>query len=92
MKLRLRRQVSVRGEWSVLDLVRGYRICHYNHRHHGGTHVHHPESSAPLAAVAVESAQEAEAVMRRYHDKYDAFDLAKLVEVIETWKSESAGV
>lgn len=90
MKLRLRRQESSRGEWSVLDRVRGYRICRYNHPHHGGTHVHHPETSVPLATVDVEAAHEAEAVMRRYDDTHDAFELTKLQEVIKTWKSESA--
>lgn len=90
MKLRLRRQESVRGEWSVLDLVRGYRICQYNHPHHGGTHVHHPETSAPRALVDVDTMREAEIVMRRFHEEHDTFDVKKLQEVIDAWKSESA--
>ncbi len=89
MKLRLRRQENDRGEWSVLDRVRGYRICRYNHRHHDGTHVHFPETSEPLAPVDVASADEAVAVMTAYHGEHDSFALDRLQEVITTWKSAS---
>lgn len=74
----------------MLDPLRGYRICRYNHGHHEGTHVHHPENDPPLATLDLATPQEAETVMRRYHEKHDAFDLDHLQEVIETWRSESA--
>ena len=90
MKLRLRRQETSRGEWSVLDTLRGYRICRYNHLHHEGTHVHHPENDPPLATVDLATPAEAEIVMRRYHEEHDTFDLGKMQEVIERWRSESA--
>jgi hypothetical protein len=90
VKLRLRRQETGRGEWSVFDPLRGYRLCRFNHLHHEGTHVHHPENEVPLASVDVNTPQEAEIVMRRYHDQHEAFNLTKLKEVIDTWKSESA--
>ena len=89
MKLRLRRQESSRGEWSVLDPIRGYRICRYNHAHHGGTHVHHPENDPPVAPVDLATPRDAETVMHRFDEKHDAFDLKHLHEVIKTWKSES---
>lgn len=92
MKLRLRRQETGRGEWSVLDPLRGYRICRYNHTHHEGTHVHHPENGPPLSTVDLATPQEAEIVMRRYHEQHATFDLTNLKEVIDTWRSESADV
>lgn len=85
----MRRQETDRGEWSVFDPLRGYRICRYNHPHHGGTHVHHPENDRPVGPVDLNTPQEAEAVMRRYHERHDAFALNKLKEVIATWRSES---
>ena len=89
VKLRLRRQETGRGEWSVYDPIRRYRICRYDHAHHGGTHVHHPENATPLATVDIETPQEAETVMRRYHETHESFELKQLHEVIHTWKSES---
>lgn len=85
----MRRQETGRGEWSVLDPIRGYRICRYNHRYHDGTHVHQPENAPPLGAVDLDTPKEAEAVMRRYHEENEPFDLAGLREVIKQWKSES---
>ncbi len=89
MKLRLRKQETGRGEWSILDQARGYRICHFNHPHHGGTHIHYPETSSDLETVDIGTPQEAEQVMRLYHELHDAFNLVKLTEVIQAWKSVS---
>jgi hypothetical protein len=73
----------------VLDPRRGYRICRYHHAKHGGTHVHYPETAAPMAIVELSKPQEAEAIMLRYHAEHDAFDFEKLQEVIEKWRSAS---
>lgn len=90
VKWRLRRQESRRGEWSVLDPLRGYRICRYYHARHGGTHVYHPENGPAIGPVPLTKPQEAETVMRRYHEKHETFDLRKLEREIEQWRSESA--
>lgn len=89
VRLRLRRQTSARNEWSVLDRTRGYRICTFNHAHHEGTHLHYPEVSDPLATVDVETMQQAEAIMRAYHDAHDEFAQERFMEVYEAWKSAS---
>lgn len=90
VKRRLRRQENARGEWSVVDLVRGYRICRYNHEAHGGTHVHFPEHGPSSDIIELEDAHAAEMVMRRYHEEHQEFDLKKLQGVIEQWRSASA--
>lgn len=89
MRLRLRRQGNDRGEWSVLDLARGYRICRYNDHHHGGTHIHFPETGDAADLVDVSSAAEAESLLRAYHDAHDHFDPDRFQEVYRRWRSAS---
>lgn len=91
MKWRLRRQENPGGEWSVLDPRLDYRIYCYNHEHHRGTHVHHPSEGQAGAILDLGSAAEADAVMRRYHAKYDSFKLDNLKQEVKTWKSGSSG-
>lgn len=89
MKLRLRRQENDAGEWSVLDPALDYRICHYNHPHHAGPHLHHPAEAKAGGNVDIPSAADAETVMRRYHRKHGSFSPKKFNEEVKTWKSES---
>lgn len=72
------------GEWSILDLERGYRICSFNHSTHGGVHLHHGAASR---RVAITRLADALAVVRRYAAEHEAFDPDRFETVVKTWNS-----
>ena len=71
-----------------MDLVRGYRVCAYNHEKHGGTHVHRDLGGGEIFPVNLESADEAEVVMGRFARISRAFDEKGFREVVRKWRSE----
>lgn len=89
MKWRLRRQENDHGAWSVFDPALDYRICHYNHGHHEGAHIHHPSDAEAGPSIAIDSAGEAEAVMQRYRKSHGSFSLSGLNKEVDAWRSES---
>ncbi|MBI2078452.1 MAG: hypothetical protein HYT80_08820 [Euryarchaeota archaeon] len=84
----LKRRSTGRGEWSVADLHRDYRMCNYNDEHHGGPHIHVP-INGPVVGVAALTESEADLMVRRYGSTHEAFDLASFNQEVITWKSES---
>lgn len=89
MRQLLRRKENDAGEWSATDLVRNYRICRYNDRAHGGTHVHHPIESEAGQNLELASLAEAVEIIELFAAESDSFDLDLLREVVRRWKSGS---
>lgn len=83
------RRRNKRDEWTVIDLLRNYRICHYNHDTHAGAHLHAPIEGPAFAHVHVGSEAEASQIIRAYAQSHDAFDMDSFQEVVRRWKSES---
>lgn len=84
----LKHRRTGRGEWSVTDLRRDYRVCNYNDEHHGGPHLHHPVTGPVVATLDVTEA-EADLVARRYAEGHATFHLERYQETLNTWRSES---
>ncbi len=84
----LKRRSTGRGEWSVADLDREYRICNYNDEHHGGPHIHVPINGTVVGNTAL-TESEADLMVRRYASKHESFDFAKFNQEVSTWRSES---
>lgn len=73
----------------MIDLLRDYRICRYNHQIHAGTHLHAPIPGQVISSVDIESEAEASQVIRLYAESHDVFDLDSFQEVVHEWKSAS---
>lgn len=89
MKRWLRVQENTAGEWSVTDLMRGYRVCAYNEDAHQGVHVHHPIKDGDTRPTRIEDRREAEAVVRLYASEHEWFTWKTFEECVERWRSES---
>lgn len=85
----LQRRENARGEWTVVDLRLGYRVCAYNHRLHGGTHVHSDLSEGEVFPVEIPDRRQAEALMLHYGLVTNRFDRRRFEEVLGTWRFES---
>lgn len=76
-----------RGEWSVADLWRDYRVCTYNHAAHGGAHIHHPlDAPAEPLPVALTRRQATAAVVA-YAGKFEYFDALMFLDEVKRWRS-----
>lgn len=71
----------------MFDSFFDYRICHYNHGRHGGTHLHRPARGPASLAVDIQTCEEAVAIMQQYHDRHTTFSHENMKEEIEAWKS-----
>ena len=79
-------QENAVGEWSVIDARLDYRICRYNVREHGGTHVHHPIRAAAGPTVPIVDLEDARECAERYEREFDRFELEQFLELIQAWK------
>lgn len=72
------------GEWSVLDLDRGYRICSFNHLAHGGPHLHYGVAVWPLQILDLRHAVQ---LARAYASHHEGFEWKRFKEVHDEWRS-----
>ena len=86
----LRRETNATGEWTVVDLQRGYRICAYHVHHHGGVHIHVPENGPVVATVDIPDARQAERIVRAYARNHRSFHLASFLKEVTRWRSASS--
>lgn len=83
------RQENAVGEWTVIDMQNGYRICAFNEEAHGGVHVHFPLRGPALKTVDVPDPRAAEAIMTRYAKTHDGFSMASFLAEVKRWRSAS---
>lgn len=78
------------GEWSVLDMVLGYRICNFHDARHGSVHVHETPTGPAAARLPDIGRLRAESLMRRYARKHARFDVELLRKEVRVWRSSSS--
>lgn len=73
----------------MTDLVRDYRVCHFNHQAHGGPHLHAPIGARASLPLPLRSCAEAEALVRAYAARHPSFSARTFQEQAKAWRSAS---
>lgn len=78
----LRETGNESGEWCLTDLRRDYRVCSFNHKHHGGLHIHAPIDGKAIPIPPMKQAK-VRAIVTAYAKQHQDFDLETFLEMLK---------